>query len=160
MAINIMFLCTGNSCRSIIAEALANRLGRGRVKAYSAGSQPTGQVHPGAIEVLTRHGIELHGAHSQSWEEYADTPIDLVITVCDNAAGESCPVWMGPVPKAHWGVVDPAKVTGSTEEIRAAFEKTYEEMRYRIETLLSHSLDFMSPKQIAEECQKIQEDAV
>jgi arsenate reductase len=119
---NILFLCTGNSCRSILAEATFNHLASAGWRAMSAGSQPTGQVHPRALALLAREGIATSGYHSKSWEHLPATP-DLVITVCGSAAGETCPAYLGPVLRCHWGVDDPAHVTGSDAQIDAAFDQ-------------------------------------
>lgn len=158
LPVRILFLCTGNSCRSIIAEALANHLGQGRLKAYSAGSQPTGQVNPNALAVLERHEVPVHDPSSQSWDEYADVPLDLVVTVCDRAAGESCPLWLGGAVKAHWGVPDPAHVTGTTEEIEAAFELAYRQMKARLERMLALPLESLAPEAVRNELVRIQEE--
>lgn len=130
----VLFLCTGNSARSIVAEVLLNELGEGRYAAYSAGSQPVGSVNPGALEVLQQHGHPLEGLRSKSWNEFTGSgaiAIDTVITVCDNAAAESCPVWNGAPQTLHWGLPDPAAVA-SDDERRKAFADTYEELRRRI----------------------------
>ena len=122
---NVLFLCTGNSARSILAEVQLNVLGRGRFKAYSAGSHPGGTVNPYAIEFLTKAGMPTEGLRSKSWDEFAtpDAPImDYVLTVCDQAAGEQCPFWPGQPMSAHWGVADPAAVEGSDEAKRRAFK--------------------------------------
>ncbi|WP_334165252.1 arsenate reductase ArsC, partial [Phenylobacterium sp.] len=121
---NVLFLCTGNSARSVIAEALLNREGRGRFRAYSAGSFPKGQVNPHAIPIVESLGFKAADFRSKSWDEFAtpDAPeLDLIITVCDDAAGEVCPVWPGQPVTAHWGIPDPAAATGSEAEIGAAF---------------------------------------
>lgn len=123
-AFNVLFLCTGNSARSILAEATLNRLGSGRFHAYSAGSQPKGAVHPGAIRLLQRQGYDVEGFRSKSWDEFAaaDAPqFDFIFTVCDNAANETCPIWPGHPMTAHWGIPDPAAVEGSDAEIDVAF---------------------------------------
>jgi len=141
---NVLFLCTGNSARSIMAEALLNHLGRGRFRAYSAGSHPTGNVNPFALETLEGMGLPTNGFRSKTWEEFAapEAPtIDFIFTVCDNAAGESCPVWPGKPVAAHWGVADPAAVEGSAEEKRAAFHDAATTLRRRIELFLSLPLD-------------------
>ena len=143
---NVLFLCTGNSARSILAEGLMNHLGAGRYRAFSAGSQPQGRVHPLALETLDELGIALAGARSKSWDEFAgpaSPPIDVLITVCDNAAAEPCPVWRGRRPTAHWGLPDPAAVTSSEGERREAFRATARELRRRIEAFLR--LDGYSP---------------
>ena len=137
---NILFLCTGNSCRSILAEATFNHLAPAGWRAMSAGSQPTGQVHPRSLALLAREGIDTAGYHSKSWEHLPVTP-DLVITVCGSAAGETCPAYLGPVLRCHWGVDDPAHVTGSDAQIDAAFETAYRILRARIEAFLALPLD-------------------
>ena len=129
----VLVLCTGNSCRSIMAEALINHLGIGRYKAFSAGSFPAGYVHPMSIETLQRHGIKTGNPRSKSWDEFKDQPIDMVITVCDQAAQESCPVFLGDYKKLHWSIPDPAAVEGSEEEVDQAFEDAFSLLRKRIE---------------------------
>jgi len=133
---NILFLCTGNSCRSILAEATFNALSPAGWHAMSAGSQPTGQVHPRSLALLKHAGIPVEGLFSKSWDKLPETP-DIVITVCANAAGETCPAYFGPALRAHWGVDDPAKATGSEDEINAVFEQVYRILRRRIEALLA-----------------------
>jgi arsenate reductase len=148
--LNVLFLCTGNSARSILAEALMNRLGRGRFQAYSAGSMPKGEVNPHALPLVRALGFEDGDFRSKPWEEFAQAgapPLDFVITVCDNAAGEVCPVWPGQPITAHWGVPDPAAVAGSEAEIAVAFRETARLLRNRIELLLNlpvAALDRMS----------------
>lgn len=137
---NILFLCTGNSCRSILAEATFNHLISEGWHAMSAGSQPTGQVHPRSLALLEREGIPTEGLSSKSWDSLLKTP-DIVITVCASAAGETCPAYLGPVLRAHWGVDDPARATGSEKEINAAFVHAYRVLRTRIEALLASPLD-------------------
>lgn len=132
---NILFLCTGNSCRSILAEATFNALAPSGMKAMSAGSQPAGYVHPKSVALLSSRGIATDGYYSKSWDNLPVTP-DIVITVCGNAAGETCPAYLGNVIRAHWGVEDPAKATGTDAEIEAAFEKAYSILRKRIEAFL------------------------
>jgi len=134
--LRILVLCTGNSCRSVMAEALINQLGRGRYKACSAGSAPAGYVHPKAIETLKRHGIAPGTPHSKSWDVFAGEPFDLVITVCDQAAGESCPVFAGQPKKLHWSIPDPAKAQGTSAEVDAAFDKSFLLLKEGIENLL------------------------
>lgn len=134
--LNVLVLCTGNSCRSVMAEALINDLGRGRYRAWSAGSVPTGYVHPKSIDTLTRHGIDLGQPRSKSWNEVAAQSFDLVITVCDQAAGESCPLLPGTRKKLHWSTPDPAKVTGSEAEKDAVFDKAFFMLKNRVEELM------------------------
>ena len=129
----VLVLCTGNSCRSIMAEALINQLGAGRYEAVSAGSTPTGQVHPKSIEALRRQGIEVDQPRSKSWDEFANRNFDLVITVCDRAAGESCPVFPGAPRKLHWSTPDPAEATGSEDRVDRAFDEALQLLRERIE---------------------------
>jgi protein-tyrosine-phosphatase len=141
---NILFLCTGNSARSILAEAIANRLGAGRAKAWSAGSKPAGRVNPAALALLESLGYETGGFRSKGWDEFAlpDAPLfDLVVTVCDNAAGETCPIWPGTPIRAHWGIADPAAVTEPPAATAAAFAEAYRLLRERIERLLGLPLD-------------------
>jgi len=144
---NVLFLCTGNSARSIIAEALINRYGRGTFQGFSAGSFPKGEVHPLAIEILKRHNYPVDRLRSKSWNEYAgaDAPeMDFVFTVCDNAAAETCPVWLGQPMTAHWGAPDPAAVEGSEIERMQAFREAFLILENRIKIFVSlplHSLD-------------------
>ena len=141
---NVLFLCTGNSARSILAEAYLNSAGGGRFKAYSAGSHPTGKVNPIALEVLSQRRIETSGFRSKNWDEFARAgapPIDMIFTVCDNAAGEVCPVWPGKPITAHWGVEDPAAVSGSDEAKRKAFVRAFSELSSRINLLLALPLE-------------------
>jgi arsenate reductase (thioredoxin) len=144
---NVLFLCTGNSARSIIAESLLNQWGRGRFVGYSAGSFPKGQVHPLALELLSNIKVPTAGLRSKSWDEFAtpDAPqLDFVFTVCDNAANEVCPIWPGQPMTAHWGIADPAAVKGSEKERRAAFRTAFSELDSRIKIFVSlpiHSLD-------------------
>ena len=133
---NVLFLCTGNSCRSILGEATFNHLAPPGWKAMSAGSRPTGQVHPRSLALLAREGISTEGYHSKSWDNLPLTP-DIVITVCASAAGETCPAYLGPVLRAHWGVEDPAHATGTDEEIDAIFMQAYRILRARIEAFLA-----------------------
>ncbi|OGU21442.1 MAG: protein-tyrosine-phosphatase [Hydrogenophilales bacterium RIFOXYD1_FULL_62_11] len=132
---NVLFLCTGNSARSILAETLLTNLGKGRFRAFSAGSHPAGQVHPFALALLEKNHFDTSGLRSKSWDEYAqlDAPrLDFVITVCDNAAGEVCPVWPGQPMTAHWGIPDPAAVEGTDEQKRHAFVDAMNQLQRRI----------------------------
>jgi len=153
--LNILVICTGNSCRSIISEALFNHLGKGRIKAFSAGSQPLGRLNAGAIALLHRHGIANEGLSSKSWEAFENQPIDIVITVCDNAAGETCPVYLRPTPRAHWGLSDPGHVKGTDDEVKAAFEATYRAVERRINKMLSLPLKDMSSEALVNELNAI-----
>jgi arsenate reductase (thioredoxin) len=145
---NVLFLCTGNSCRSILGEATFNHLAAPGWRAMSAGSKPTGYVHPRSIALLQREGISTEGYHSKSWDDLPQTP-DIVITVCASAAGETCPAYLGPALRTHWGVDDPAHVTGTDDEIDAAFTRAYRTLRRRIEALLAlplHELEHDRPR--------------
>jgi arsenate reductase len=139
--VTVLFLCTGNSARSIMAEALANHAGAGRVRAYSAGSHPRGAVHPLALETLRRHGVPAEGVRSKSWDEFAApgaAAVDQIITVCDNAAQEACPLWPGRPATAHWSIPDPAAVAGP--EAAAAFEAAYQDLEARIRALTAAAI--------------------
>jgi arsenate reductase len=137
---NVLFLCTGNSARSILAEAYLNAKGGRRFRAYSAGSHPTGKVNPFALELLEKNRIEAAGARSKNWDEFARSgapALDFVFTVCDNAAGEVCPIWLGQPMTAHWGIQDPAALRGTDEKRRKAFLTAFTELTTRINLLLS-----------------------
>lgn len=158
--ISILVLCTGNSCRSILAEVLLNDLGGERIVAYSAGSQPAGAVNPGAIRKLTDKGHGTDGLRSKSWDEFSGPdapPIDIVITVCDSAAGESCPLWPGAPVKVHWGIPDPAHAVGDAAE--PAFELAYRQLRKRIEQLLEVPLESLDRRYWKDAMQRIHEAA-
>ena len=158
MQLSVLFLCTGNSARSIMAEAMLNHLGRGRFQAHSAGSHPTGKVNPLAIETLERLGFSTHGLRSKAWDEFgaAGAPaIDCVITVCDNAAAETCPVWPGKPVTAHWGVEDPAAMQGNDTEMREAFERAAGILKRRIERLLELPLDPLDPAALRSKLREI-----
>lgn len=154
---NVLFLCTGNSARSILAEAIIDREGIGRFKGYSAGSDPKGQVHPYAIDLLKRLNYDTGFARSKDWSEFAgpDAPkMDFVITVCDNAAAEVCPIWPGQPMSAHWGLPDPAKADGNEAQRRLAFSETYRMLRNRISIFVNlpmASLDKLSLQERLEE---------
>lgn len=137
---NILFLCTGNSCRSLISEAVFNHLAPAGWHAISAGSQPTGKLNDKALALLAGKGIPTEGYYSKSWDDLPVTP-DIVVTVCASAAGETCPAYLGPVLRTHWGVDDPSHVVGTEKEIDAAFEKAYAILRARIEAFLALPLD-------------------
>ena len=147
---NVLFLCTGNSARSIIAESVLDRLGRGKFRGFSAGSFPKGEVHPYALELLKRQSYPIDHLRSKSWNEFAGPeaePLDFVFTVCDNAAGEVCPIWPGQPMTAHWGLPDPAAVEGNESERRLAFADTLRMLRNRIGLFVSlpiKSLDKLS----------------
>jgi arsenate reductase len=155
---NVLFLCTGNSARSILAEAILNHVGKGRFCAFSAGSHPAGKVNPFAIELLNKRGLAVADLRSKNWDEFAkpDSPhIDFVFTVCDNAAGEVCPVWPGKPMTAHWGIEDPAAVTGSDEDKRRAFVKAFTEMNRRISLFISLPLGKLGAMAIKRELDQI-----
>jgi arsenate reductase len=160
---NTLFLCTGNSARSIMAEAILNHAGRGRFRAFSAGSHPTGQVNPLAIERVRHAHLPIDGLRSKSWDEFAAPgapSLDFVFTVCDNAAGEACPIWPGQPVTAHWGVEDPALVQGTDEEKRRAFAATYSRLHRRISLFLSlpfEKLDSMTLKKHLDDIGRLRE---
>jgi protein-tyrosine-phosphatase len=150
---NVLFLCTGNSARSILAEALLNHLGKGRFKAYSAGSFPTGRVNPLALALLEEKRLPVEGLRSKSWDEFGQTDspqLHFIFTVCDQAAAESCPIWPGHPVTAHWGIPDPAAVQGSEQQKRAAFLAAFNVLHRRISLFTSlplHKLDALTLKQ-------------
>jgi arsenate reductase len=155
---NILVLCTGNSARSIMGEALFNTLGAGRFKAYSAGSHPTGRVNPFAIEQVRALGYPLEDLRSKSWDEFArpDSPqMDFVVTVCDQAAGEVCPLWPGQPVTAHWGFADPTAVKGTDEEKRAVFAQTLRQIRNRVQLFISLPLETLDRMAIEDKMRAI-----
>lgn len=159
MPFNVLVLCTGNSARSILGEMLFNHLGQGRIKAYSAGSKPAGQVNPVALETLEKHGVPCAGARSKSWDEFAapDAPkMDFIFTVCGNAAAEPCPVWPGHPTTAHWGIPDPAYVE-PIEARREAFEEAYLSLEKRITAFLALPLESMNRDEIIAAARRIHE---
>jgi len=159
---NVLVLCTGNSARSILGEVLFNTLGKGKFKAYSAGSKPAGKVNPGALEWLKNHGHSTEGLRSKSWDEFAvtDAPeFDFIFTVCDNAAGEACPLWLGKPATAHWGIPDPAHIADEDAR-RAAFNKAAEQLARRIQLFMSlpiEKLDALTLKEKLSEIGRIQD---
>ena len=156
--INILVLCTGNSCRSILAEVLFNELGNGRVTAFSAGSRPAGAVNPGALQKLQQEGHSVSGLASKSWDEFsgdAAPSIDIVVTVCDSAAGESCPLWRGAPVTVHWGIPDPADA--APDDAAAAFDLAYQQLRRRIEQTLELPLESFDVRYRKDALQRIHE---
>lgn len=162
MPFNVLVLCTGNSARSILGEMLFNHLGQGRVRAYSAGSQPAGQVNPVALETLAKHGVPCDGARSKSWDEFGPNAVppapvfDFIFTVCGNAARETCPVWPGHPTTAHWGIPDPAHVE-PLEARREAFEEAYQALKKRIVAFLALPLETLSREAIVAAARRIHE---
>ncbi|MCF6204525.1 MAG: arsenate reductase ArsC [Methylococcaceae bacterium] len=153
--LNIFVICTGNSCRSVMGEALFNHLGQGRIKAFSAGSHPIGRINQDALATLKRHNLPTEGYQSQSWDDFTEQTMDIVITVCDNAAGETCPVYLDSAVKVHWGLVDPGHVKGTDEKIIAAFEETFSIIKQRINSMLALPLETMSPEKLTSELNAI-----
>ena len=154
--LNVLVLCTGNSCRSVLGEALINHLGAGRFHAVSAGSRPLGRVNVDALATLARHGLPTEGYRSKSMEEFDNAAdIDIIISVCDSAAGEACPAYFGKTVRGHWGLADAAHVVGSPEEVEAAFEATYSTLEKRIHKLLALPVESMSKQNLAEALNKI-----
>ena len=158
---NVLVLCTGNSARSILGEALFNHLGNGRVRAFSAGSKPAGKVNPVALETLAKHGIQIADARSKSWDEFAAPTaphIDFIFTVCANAAHEPCPVWPGHPTTAHWGIADPAHVE-PIEARRTAFATAYQQIERRVRAFLALPLETMTADEISNAARAIHEEA-
>lgn len=153
--LNVLILCTGNSCRSILGEALINQLGQGRLRGFSAGSRPVGKVNDNALATLRRNGLPTDGYSSQSWDGFADAGIDIAITVCDQAAGEACPVYLDSTVRAHWGLPDPAHASGTDEEIAAAFQATFEALAKRIQAMLELPLETMAPVELQKQLNHI-----
>ena len=151
----VLFICTHNRCRSILSEAITNHVGQGKIEAQSAGSQPVGEVHPLSIKYLQEVGISTEGLISQSWNEFEDFAPDVVITVCDSAAGESCPLWFGQSVKVHWGLADPSKLTGSEEEIAQAFRTTIDEITQRVNAMLSINVNTQDQRALREAFQAL-----
>ncbi|TRZ70476.1 MAG: arsenate reductase ArsC [Rhodocyclaceae bacterium] len=161
---NVLFLCTGNSARSILAEAILDHMRKGRFRAFSAGSHPGGKVNPFAIELLAKQGLVVSDLRSKSWDEFAvpdAVPFDFVFTVCDNAAGEICPIWPGQPMTAHWGIEDPAAVEGSDADKRRAFSKAFVEMNRRISLFINlplAKLDAMAIKRELDQIGRLREN--
>ncbi len=153
--LNVFVICTGNSCRSVMGEALFNELGKNRIQAFSAGSHPIGRINDGALATLKRHNLPTEGYQSQSWEDFKDQPMDFVITVCDNAAGETCPAYLTEAVHAHWGVSDPGHVEGTEEEKIAAFEETFRLLTLRVTKMLALELEKISPEELSTELNNI-----
>jgi arsenate reductase (thioredoxin) len=155
---NVLFLCTGNSARSILAESLLNTLGKGRFRGFSAGSFPKGTVHPLALELLKRIDLPSEGLRSKSWDEFAAPeapPIDFIFTVCDNAAGEVCPIWPGKPMTAHWGIADPAAVEGSDADKASAFRQALKELETRIKLFVALPIESLDPLTLREKLRAI-----
>ncbi len=153
----ILFICTHNRCRSVLSEAITNHLSDGSLQAFSAGSQPVGEVHPLTLKYLQEAGISIDGLASKSWDEFESDQPELVVTVCDSAANEACPVWFGNTLKLHWGLSDPSKITGSEEDVAAAFRSTINIIHNRIKALLALDLNALAPDQKIAELNHIAE---
>lgn len=157
---NVLFLCTGNSARSILGEAILNHDGAGRFTAFSAGSQPAGKVNPWALRTLAERGYPTDGYSSKSWNAFAQgQAFDLILTVCDSAAAETCPVWPGRPISAHWGIPDPAAVEGSDDEKEAAFALAFERLKRRIDRMLELPIDSLTPDVLRAALQSIGKEA-
>lgn len=152
--LSLLFICTHNRCRSILCEAIARKLGQDELNALSAGSQPSGSVHPDTLAHLEDHGIDTSGLRSESWDVHNDVHIDAVITVCDSAAGEACPVWFGKSEKAHWGLPDPSKIEDAADRA-AAFEAVIATIEHRIGLLLQHEPSKLKGDRLRETLQRI-----
>jgi arsenate reductase len=155
---NVLFLCTGNSARSIMAEAVLNRMGKGRFKAFSAGSHPTGIVNPHALEALQANGNGIEGLRSKSWDEFAAPgapQMDFIFTVCDKTAAEQCPVWPGKPISAHWGIEDPAAFHGPEEKVRAKFRSVLSHLSRRIELFLALPTENLRESSLRDELSRI-----
>jgi arsenate reductase len=154
----LLFVCTHNRCRSILCEALARHLGGARIDAYSAGSQPSGEIHPDTLKHLQRRGIDTSELRSESWDVYATLSPDAVITVCDRAAGEQCPLWLGQSVKVHWGLPDPSQIEGDEEARAVAFEAVIDTIERRLIRLLNHDLEHLPADAVRAVLQRIAEE--
>ncbi|MES1991982.1 MAG: arsenate reductase ArsC [Pseudomonadota bacterium] len=154
--LTVLFLCTGNSCRSVMAEGILNHHGSGRFRAFSAGSFPTGEINPASLARLKTHGMKSDGYESKSWDRFVGgDQINIVITVCDNAAGEVCPIFPGAPVKAHWGVPDPAHFEGTPDEVEAEFERVFNMLEQRIEALIRLPVETMDKVSLATSLNRI-----
>lgn len=144
----VLYICTHNRCRSILSEAITNQFSDGLITAKSAGSQPAGEVHPLSLRYLAEADISIDELHSQSWDEFEDFDADVVVTVCDSAAGETCPVWFGKSIKVHWGLHDPSKLDGSEEQKATAFRNTIEEIKQRVFALKTLAAKRLEPQEL------------
>ena len=149
MSVKLLFVCTHNRCRSILCEAISNFQGEGRLEARSAGSSPVAEVHPLTLQYLFEAGVPLAGLHSKSWSDLGDFHPDLVITVCDSAAGEACPLYLASVPRLHWGLADPSKLEGNSEEVALAFRATISQIQARTLSLLALPIETLNGQQLA-----------
>jgi len=156
--VNILYICTHNRCRSVLCEAITNHLSDGQIQAFSAGSEPAGIIHSATLRHLQNRGISTDKLRSQSWDDFEDISLDAVITVCDQAASESCPIWFGDCVKAHWGLPDPSRVQGSTELIDSAFDAVIATITAKTEKLLQLERSTLTDEQLAEQLNKIAED--
>ncbi|NBS15793.1 MAG: arsenate reductase ArsC [Gammaproteobacteria bacterium] len=152
---NVLVLCTGNSCRSVMGEALVTALGQGRFIGHSAGSNPIGRINTGALATLARHGLPTEGYTSKSMDAFRDRSIDILISVCDSAGKEPCPVFLGPAIRAHWGVEDPGHVEGTPDEIIEAFEKTFDILKRRVQAMVDLPVENMTKEAITVELDRI-----
>lgn len=153
--LNVLVLCTGNSCRSVMGEALVSALGQGRFKGFSAGSKPIGRINQGALATLARNHLPTEGYSSKSMEAFKDQPIDILISVCDSAGQEPCPVFLGPAIRAHWGVEDPGHKEGTPAEVIAAFDQTFDILKRRVEAMVDLPMESMTKEEITAELQRI-----
>jgi arsenate reductase len=152
---NVLVLCTGNSCRSVMGEGLLTHYGKGRLRGFSAGSMPAGKVHPMSLATLAKHGIKAIGYESKSWDVFKTIDIDIVITVCDNAAGEVCPIFPGGPVKTHWGVPDPAHFKGTEKEIEAEFERVFTMLERKVKALIKLPVEKLGREELKRELDKI-----